>query len=27
MVNASILIAWWRYFKGQRVIMWTPSER
>lgn len=26
-VNASILIAWWRYFKGQRVIMWTPSER
>ncbi|MCM8792741.1 MAG: glycosyltransferase family 2 protein [Candidatus Omnitrophica bacterium] len=27
MVNASILIAWWRYFKGQRVIMWNPSER
>lgn len=26
-VNASIFVAWWRYFKGQRVVMWTPSER
>ena len=26
-VNASILIAWWKYFRRQRVVMWTPSER
>jgi glycosyltransferase involved in cell wall biosynthesis len=26
-VNASILIAWWRFFKRERVVMWTPSER
>jgi glycosyltransferase involved in cell wall biosynthesis len=26
-VNASILVAWWRYLRGQRVVMWTPSER
>lgn len=26
-VNASIALAWWRYLKGQRVVMWTPSER
>lgn len=26
-VNASILIAWWRYLMGQRLVMWTPSER
>ena len=26
-VNASIVTAWWRYFRHQRVIMWTPSER
>ena len=26
-VNASILIAWWRYLQGQRMVMWTPSER
>lgn len=26
-VNAAILIAWWKYLSGQRVVMWTPSER
>jgi cellulose synthase/poly-beta-1,6-N-acetylglucosamine synthase-like glycosyltransferase len=26
-VNASILIAWWKYLRRQRVVMWTPSER
>jgi hypothetical protein len=26
-VNASILIAWWKYFRRQRVVMWTPSVR
>jgi cellulose synthase/poly-beta-1,6-N-acetylglucosamine synthase-like glycosyltransferase len=26
-VNASILVAWWRYITGQRLVMWTPSER
>ena len=26
-VNISIFVAWWRYLRGQRVIMWTPSER
>lgn len=26
-VNASIFVAWWRYFKRQRVVMWTPSDR
>ena len=26
-VNASIAVAWWRYFRNQRVVMWTPSER
>jgi len=26
-VNASIIVAWWRYLRGQRVVMWTPSER
>ncbi len=26
-VNASILVAWFRYLAGQRVITWTPSER
>ncbi len=27
LVNASIFVAWWRYFRGQRVVMWTPSRR
>jgi len=26
-VNASILVAWWKYIKGERIIMWKPSER
>jgi cellulose synthase/poly-beta-1,6-N-acetylglucosamine synthase-like glycosyltransferase len=26
-VNASILIAWWRYLSGQRIITWTPTIR
>jgi glycosyltransferase involved in cell wall biosynthesis len=26
-VNASILVAWFRYLTGQRVIIWIPSER
>jgi cellulose synthase/poly-beta-1,6-N-acetylglucosamine synthase-like glycosyltransferase len=26
-VNASIVIAWCRYLKRERVVMWTPSER
>jgi cellulose synthase/poly-beta-1,6-N-acetylglucosamine synthase-like glycosyltransferase len=26
-VNLAIAVAWWRYIKGDRVVMWTPSER
>jgi glycosyltransferase involved in cell wall biosynthesis len=26
-VNASILVAWFRFLTGQRVLVWTPSER
>ncbi len=26
-VNAAILVAWWRFLSGQRVVMWNPSER
>ena len=26
-VNASIFVAWWKYLRGDRVVMWTPSER
>ena len=26
-VNTSIIIAWWRYLRKERVVMWTPSER
>lgn len=26
-VNLSILVAWWKYFQRERVVMWTPSER
>ena len=26
-VNSSILVAWFRYLTGQRVLIWTPSER
>jgi glycosyltransferase involved in cell wall biosynthesis len=26
-VNAAILVAWFRYFSGNRMVMWTPSQR
>jgi len=26
-VNAAILVAWWRYMAGKRMVMWAPSER
>ena len=26
-VNASILVAWWKYLTGARIVMWKPSER
>jgi glycosyltransferase involved in cell wall biosynthesis len=26
-VNASVAVAWWRYLRRQRIVMWTPSER
>lgn len=26
-VNLAILAAWWRYARGGRIVMWTPSER
>jgi len=26
-VNISILVAWYRYLRGKRVVMWAPSER
>lgn len=26
-VNAAILVAWWRYMAGKRMVMWVPSER
>jgi len=26
-VNTSIAVAWWRYLRGDRMTMWTPSER
>lgn len=26
-VNAAIFVAWWRYFRGRRMVMWAPSER
>ena len=26
-VNIAIIVAWWRYLRGVRVVMWTPSER
>jgi len=26
-VNTAIMIAWWRFLNGQRIAMWTPSER
>jgi glycosyltransferase involved in cell wall biosynthesis len=26
-VNYSILLAWWRYLRGQRIVTWTPTRR
>lgn len=26
-VNAAILVAWWRFALGKRLVMWAPSER
>ncbi len=26
-VNAAILVAWWRYFRGNRMVMWAPTQR
>jgi hypothetical protein len=26
-VNASIFVAWYRYLRRQRIVMWSPSER
>lgn len=26
-VNAAIFVAWWRYMRGRRMVMWAPSER
>ena len=26
-VNAAILVAWWRFVGGQKMVMWSPSER
>jgi cellulose synthase/poly-beta-1,6-N-acetylglucosamine synthase-like glycosyltransferase len=26
-VNTAILVAWWRYLGGKRMVMWAPSER
>jgi len=27
MANAAISAAWWKYLKGERMVMWTPSSR
>jgi hypothetical protein len=27
MANLSILDAWMRYFRGERIVSWTPSKR
>ena len=26
-VNAAILVAWYKYLTGNRMVMWTPSSR
>jgi glycosyltransferase involved in cell wall biosynthesis len=26
-VNLAIVLAWWRFVKGERIVMWTPSDR
>jgi len=25
--NVAIVVAWWRYMRGERMVMWTPSQR
>lgn len=25
--NAAILVAWWKYLRGERVVTWVPTER
>jgi cellulose synthase/poly-beta-1,6-N-acetylglucosamine synthase-like glycosyltransferase len=27
MVNVGIVVAWWRYIKGNRIITWSPTQR
>jgi len=27
MANTAILVAWWRFIRGKRMIMWAPTER
>ena len=27
LVNLSILMAWYRYFQGERLLAWEPSQR
>lgn len=27
LVNLSILVAWWKYFMGERAVFWEPSKR
>ncbi|MBU1389743.1 MAG: glycosyltransferase family 2 protein [Proteobacteria bacterium] len=26
-VNAAIAVAWWQFFSGKRIVLWTPSRR
>jgi cellulose synthase/poly-beta-1,6-N-acetylglucosamine synthase-like glycosyltransferase len=26
-VNLAIIVAWWRFLRGKRMVMWSPSER
>jgi len=26
-VNSSVLVAWWRYIRGQRIVAWSPTRR
>jgi cellulose synthase/poly-beta-1,6-N-acetylglucosamine synthase-like glycosyltransferase len=26
-VNAAILVAWWRFLRGKKMVMWSPSQR
>jgi hypothetical protein len=27
MVNAAIVVAWFKLFKGERTVFWSPSKR